>query len=69
MLNDVPISSFLRIHRGSAAPEELAAITVVVACLSGRSSRAARRPSPGTHRRPHPGGRNHGCWAGCWACR
>ncbi|MFC6830687.1 acyl-CoA carboxylase epsilon subunit [Streptomyces goshikiensis] len=70
MLNDVPISSLLRIHRGSAAPEELAAIAVVVACLSGRSAHAARGPSAGAHpRRPRPGRGGHGCWAGCWACR
>ncbi|MBT2406146.1 MULTISPECIES: acyl-CoA carboxylase subunit epsilon [unclassified Streptomyces] len=69
MLNDVPISSLLRIHRGCAEPEELAAISVVVACLAGRAAHTARRSAGGMHRRPGPVLRNHGCWAGCWACR
>lgn len=69
MLNDVPITSFLRIHRGSIEPEELAAITVVVACLAGRAAHTARKPAGGKLHRPRPLLRSHGCWAGCWACR
>ncbi|MEW1634191.1 acyl-CoA carboxylase subunit epsilon [Streptomyces sp. NPDC093801] len=74
MRSDDAISSLLRVHRGTARPEELAAITVVVACLAGRTGRPPA--SPGTaprhapaHRRPHPRPGGHGCWAGCWACR
>ncbi|MFD9677389.1 acyl-CoA carboxylase epsilon subunit, partial [Streptomyces sp. NPDC059981] len=36
MRDEAAISSLLRVHRGTAEPEELAAITVVVACLAGR---------------------------------
>ncbi|MFH7597209.1 acyl-CoA carboxylase subunit epsilon [Streptomyces racemochromogenes] len=74
MPSEDAISSLLRVHRGTACPEELAAITVVVACLASRTGQppAAPGPAPGhtaAHRRPHrrPGG--HGCWAGCWTCR
>ncbi|MFB6515035.1 acyl-CoA carboxylase epsilon subunit, partial [Streptomyces virginiae] len=38
MSKDVPIASLLRVERGVAAPEELAAIAVVVACYAGRTS-------------------------------
>lgn len=77
MTNDAPIAltaSLLRVERGTAAPEELAAIAVVVACCARRTSqdrdakastaqRAGNRPG---HRPARPSG---GCWAGCWACR
>ncbi|MEV6950396.1 acyl-CoA carboxylase epsilon subunit [Streptomyces sp. NPDC051183] len=65
---DVPIASLLRVERGLAAPEELAAIAVVVACLARR---IGGDPAPGVHtppRRPRHAHRNAGCWAGCWAC-
>ncbi|MGP3683778.1 acyl-CoA carboxylase subunit epsilon [Streptomyces sp. IBSNAI002] len=79
MPNDVPISSLLRVERGHADPEELAAIAVVVACYAGRTSlaRAAEKcagPEPGRSA-GHGTGRRRaarsdaGCWAGCWACR
>ncbi|MGW7333891.1 acyl-CoA carboxylase epsilon subunit, partial [Streptomyces sp. NPDC054840] len=38
MSKDVPIVSLLRVERGVAAPEELAAIAVVVACYAQRTS-------------------------------
>ncbi|OEJ30625.1 acyl-CoA carboxylase subunit epsilon [Streptomyces subrutilus] len=75
MPNDVPISSLLRVERGQAGPEELAAIAVVVACYAGRTALdrvAARCAGPETG---HRSGRRRatrsdaGCWAGCWACR
>lgn len=71
MPNDVPISSLLRVERGLAGPEELAAIAVVVACCLGRTARAraaARGTGQETGRRRavRP---DAGCWAGCWACR
>lgn len=70
MRSDAPISSLLRVHRGTAEPEELAAITVVVACLAGHAAaRAAARPARAAHHRPRPRPVGHGCWAGCWACR
>ncbi|MER7336273.1 acyl-CoA carboxylase subunit epsilon [Streptomyces sp. NPDC000075] len=70
MPSEDAIASLLRVHRGTACPEELAAITVVVACLAGRSGRPATSPRHATaHRRPQPRPGGHGCWAGCWACR
>ncbi|MET9610244.1 acyl-CoA carboxylase subunit epsilon [Streptomyces sp. NPDC006512] len=69
MRNDAPIASLLRVHRGTAEPEELAAIAVVVACLAGRAAALATRPAQDRHRRPRPRPVGHGCWAGCWACR
>ncbi|MFB6614272.1 acyl-CoA carboxylase epsilon subunit [Streptomyces sp. NPDC085524] len=89
MTNDAPIApstpiaqeaSFLRIEKGSAGPEELAAIALVVACCarrtSGDAAGAAGRDRAGNagrgagHRPGHrPARTNTGCWAGCWACR
>ncbi|MDH6541310.1 acyl-CoA carboxylase subunit epsilon [Streptomyces lavendulae] len=70
MRSDSAISSLLRVHRGTAEPEELAAITVVVACLAaGRADPCRDRPARTAHRRPPPRPGGHGCWAGCWACR
>ncbi|MFI1650251.1 acyl-CoA carboxylase epsilon subunit [Streptomyces avidinii] len=69
MSKDVPIASLLRVERGVAAPEELAAIAVVVACYTGRTS-AGREAAGGSgrgRRRTPPAAA--GCWAGCWACR
>ncbi|MEU8434832.1 acyl-CoA carboxylase epsilon subunit [Streptomyces sp. NPDC029216] len=64
------ISSLLRVHRGTACPEELAAVAVVVACLAGRTGRPPASPGrTAAHRRQHPRPGGHGCWAGCWACR
>lgn len=71
MPNDVPISSVLRVERGLAGPEELAAIAVVVACYAGRTAHARARAKgagqeAGRRRAARP---DAGCWAGCWACR
>uniref|UniRef100_A0AAU2JGW5 Acyl-CoA carboxylase subunit epsilon n=1 Tax=Streptomyces sp. NBC_00049 TaxID=2903617 RepID=A0AAU2JGW5_9ACTN len=85
MTNDAPItqsaltvltgppSSLLRVEKGVAAPEELAAIAVVVACYAHRTSGDRDRDvakgagsTPGHRRSVRP---NAGCWAGCWACR
>ncbi|MFG2617378.1 acyl-CoA carboxylase epsilon subunit [Streptomyces sp. NPDC048507] len=70
MRSEAAISSLLRVHRGTAEPEELAAITVVVACLAGRAAARAAAPAgrAGAHHRPRPRPAGHGCWAGCWAC-
>ncbi|MEW2582277.1 acyl-CoA carboxylase epsilon subunit [Streptomyces virginiae] len=79
MSNDVPIASLLRVEKGVAAPEEVAAIAVVVACYAQRTSLerdrdrgatggAGKGAGSGYGRRrtvqPHAG-----CWAGCWTCR
>lgn len=81
MPNDVPISSLLRVERGLAGPEELAAIAVVIACYAGRTARARAAVVHGGGRETGPetgletGRRRRtvrpdaGCWAGCWACR
>ncbi|MFG2990265.1 acyl-CoA carboxylase epsilon subunit [Streptomyces sp. NPDC048257] len=69
MSKDVPIASLLRVVRGVAAPEELAAIAVVVACYAHRTSGGrdeAGGAGPGRRRTALPA---TGCWAGCWACR
>ncbi|MFJ6795135.1 acyl-CoA carboxylase epsilon subunit [Streptomyces sp. NPDC091268] len=66
---DVPIASLLRVERGRAEPEDLAAIAVVVACVTRRTTgdpAPVARTAPRRRRQPHP---NAGCWAGCWACR
>ncbi|MEU9147649.1 acyl-CoA carboxylase epsilon subunit [Streptomyces sp. NPDC048349] len=71
MPNDVPISSLLRVERGLAGPEELAAIAVVVACYAGRTAPApaAARGAGREAGRRRAAGPDAGCWAGCWACR
>ncbi|MFD3538290.1 acyl-CoA carboxylase subunit epsilon [Streptomyces sp. NPDC058662] len=75
MPNDVPITSLLRVEKGLAAPEELAAIAVVVACFAGRSAGAASQGRDGANGARAASGRRPrtrpeaGCWAGCWACR
>ncbi|MFE0656321.1 acyl-CoA carboxylase epsilon subunit [Streptomyces sp. NPDC058876] len=81
MPNDAPTASLLRVERGVAAPEELAAIAVVVACYANRTSLdrdrgrdgcatggAGTGAGSGSGRRPtaQP---DAGCWAGCWTCR
>lgn len=69
-----PIASLLRVEKGVAAPEELAAIAVVVACFARRNSagadtaHGAGRAPAGSARRRRPAHHGSGCWAGCWAC-
>ncbi|MFJ3723650.1 acyl-CoA carboxylase subunit epsilon [Streptomyces sp. NPDC090045] len=84
MSNDVPIASLLRVERGVAAPEELAALAVVVACYAHRNS--LERDGARHGGRDRAGGAagggvgsaagrrrafrpDAGCWANCWACR
>ncbi|MFJ7587736.1 acyl-CoA carboxylase epsilon subunit [Streptomyces sp. NPDC097617] len=75
MSKDVPIASVLRVERGVAAPEELAAIAVVVACYAHRTPAGPQGPvGRGAAVGAGPGRRRTalvaaGCWAGCWACR
>ncbi|UKY54419.1 acyl-CoA carboxylase subunit epsilon [Streptomyces inhibens] len=63
----------LRIDKGHAEPEELAAITVVL-CAQLASLRALADHDPGDERpddRRHPRGHRAGrsaCWSGCWTC-
>ncbi|MDJ0462070.1 acyl-CoA carboxylase subunit epsilon [Streptomyces sp. H27-C3] len=60
----------LRIEKGHAEPEELAAIkTLILARLQSRRDSSARhlRGSAAFHaRKAHR--RPSACWAGCWAC-
>ncbi|MGR4879514.1 acyl-CoA carboxylase subunit epsilon [Streptomyces sp. LARHCF249] len=71
----MPISSLLRVERGLAGPEELAAIAVVVACYAGRTAHARATVHGGGRDAGQETGRRRtarpdaGCWAGCWACR
>ncbi|MEU7606537.1 acyl-CoA carboxylase subunit epsilon [Streptomyces sp. NPDC040724] len=84
MSNDVPIASLLRVERGVAAPEELAALAVVVACYAHRNSLERGGARHGDRDRAggaagggvgSAAGRRRafrpdaGCWANCWACR
>ncbi|WP_158717780.1 acyl-CoA carboxylase epsilon subunit [Streptomyces sp. NRRL F-2664] len=81
MSNDVPIASLLRVEKGVAAPEEVAALAVVIACCAHRTSLDRDRDrdrgaTGGAGRTPGSGfGRRRtvlphaGCWAGCWTCR
>ncbi|MCX4695151.1 acyl-CoA carboxylase epsilon subunit [Streptomyces sp. NBC_01408] len=71
MSMDAPIASLLRVERGLAAPEELAAMAVVVACYARRTTRDrdAAKGAGSTEGRRHAVRPAAGCWAGCWACR
>lgn len=71
MLKDAPIApiaSLIRVEKGVAAPEELAAIAVIVACFARRNGAEARPDPATTARRRRPAHHGSGCWAGCWAC-
>ncbi|MFG2976534.1 acyl-CoA carboxylase epsilon subunit [Streptomyces sp. NPDC048331] len=69
MSKDVPIASLLRVERGVAAPEELAAIAVVVACYAQRTSGGGDETGAVEPGRRRTAVAAAGCWAGCWACR
>ncbi|MEV8532480.1 acyl-CoA carboxylase subunit epsilon [Streptomyces sp. NPDC051211] len=73
MPNNSPVTTLLRIERGHAEPEELAAIAAVLtACAAGRAmaAHAAGKHTTPDHRSPRrPGVLRQVCWAGCWACR
>ncbi|MEN8652101.1 acyl-CoA carboxylase subunit epsilon [Streptomyces sp. 21So2-11] len=60
----------LRIEKGHAEPEELAAIkTLILARLRSRGDSSARHlpvSGPLHARKGHR--RRSVCWAGCWAC-
>ncbi|MEV6563704.1 acyl-CoA carboxylase epsilon subunit [Streptomyces kronopolitis] len=65
--------SWLRIEKGSAGPEEIAALTVVlcdrIAALRALATPAdtgegPTGPRPGRRHRPH----RSACWSGCWSC-
>ncbi|MGW9177464.1 acyl-CoA carboxylase epsilon subunit [Streptomyces decoyicus] len=62
-------ASWLRIEKGQAGPEEIAAISVVL-CAQLARLRALAGPGPTEER---PAGRRHharhtACWSGCWSC-
>ncbi|MGA5562021.1 acyl-CoA carboxylase epsilon subunit [Streptomyces platensis] len=65
---DPPVS-WLRIEKGHAEPEEIAAISVVLcAQLAGLHALAEdgppTQPPPGRRHPPH----RSACWSGCWTC-
>ncbi|MCR8573886.1 hypothetical protein [Streptomyces sp. Isolate_219] len=66
---DGPPASWLRIEKGHAEPEEIAAISVVLcAQLAGlRALAEDGRPEAQPPGRRHPP-RRHACWSGCWTC-
>ncbi|MER5928856.1 acyl-CoA carboxylase epsilon subunit [Streptomyces sp. NPDC002054] len=72
MPNNPPVTTLLRIERGHAEPEELAAIAAVLtACAAGRAlaAEAAIAPDPPARRIVRrSSGLHQACWAGCWAC-
>ncbi|MEU9484960.1 hypothetical protein AB0D83_15035 [Streptomyces decoyicus] len=62
-------ASWLRIEKGHAEPEEIAAISVVL-CAQLARLRALAEHGPAEER---PAGRRHharhtACWSGCWSC-
>ncbi|MFI1500333.1 hypothetical protein [Streptomyces platensis] len=63
-----PPVSWLRIERGHAEPEEIAAISVVLcAQLAGLHALAEEAPVEPPPGRRHPP-RRSACWSGCWIC-
>ncbi|MFG2526812.1 hypothetical protein [Streptomyces sp. NPDC048516] len=62
-------ASWLRIEKGHAEPEEIAAISVVL-CAQLAGLRALAEPGHAEERpaarRPHA--RHTACWSGCWSC-
>ncbi|WP_336049707.1 acyl-CoA carboxylase epsilon subunit [Streptomyces sp. CA2R101] len=66
---DGPPVSWLRIERGHAEPEEIAAISVVL-CAQLAGLRALAEPGHAEERsaaRRHHA-RHTACWSGCWSC-
>ncbi|WP_328730880.1 hypothetical protein OHT20_02285 [Streptomyces caniferus] len=66
---DAPPASWLRIEKGHAEPEEIAAISVVLcAQLAGLRAlaEAGHIEEPSAARRHHA--RHTACWSGCWSC-
>ncbi|MFI1304310.1 hypothetical protein [Streptomyces sioyaensis] len=70
---DEPPESWLRIERGRAGPEEIAALSVVL-CAQIAALRALAEPGEAGAPAPVPlhGRRRHAhrsaCWSGCWTC-
>ncbi|MEU9123963.1 acyl-CoA carboxylase epsilon subunit [Streptomyces sp. NPDC048506] len=70
---DPPPGLSLRIDKGHAEPEELAAVTVVLCAqlaalrLLAEQERPEQRPDDRRHPRGHRAGRA-ACWSGCWTC-
>lgn len=72
-MSEEPPGSWLRIEKGSAGPEEIAALTVVlcdrIAALRALAAPADTGEGPadprhGRRHRPH----RSACWSGCWSC-
>ncbi|MEW1748721.1 hypothetical protein ACIQU1_09960 [Streptomyces angustmyceticus] len=65
---DAPADTWLRIEKGHAEPEEIAAISVVLRIqLAGLRALADNADeAPSTARRRHA--RHTACWSGCWSC-
>ncbi|MEU5545978.1 hypothetical protein AB0G85_26800 [Streptomyces sioyaensis] len=70
---DEPPESWLRIEKGHAEPEEIAALSVVL-CAQIAALRALAAPGDAGAPAPVPlhGRRRHAhrsaCWSGCWTC-
>lgn len=66
---DFPPDVPLRIARGHAEPEELAALTVILYTRLAHLRAAADRhePEPPAASR-HAAGARPSCWSGCWTC-
>ena len=70
---DEPPESWLRIEKGHAGPEEIAALSVVLCAqiaalraLAAPGDAGAPAPVPLHGRRRHP--HRSACWSGCWSC-
>ncbi|MFF4603363.1 acyl-CoA carboxylase subunit epsilon [Streptomyces sp. NPDC001339] len=68
-----PAGPALRIDRGHAEPEELAALTLVLCAqlaalrVLADEHQAEERPADRRRPRGHRAGRS-ACWSGCWTC-
>ncbi|WP_411144483.1 acyl-CoA carboxylase subunit epsilon [Streptomyces sp. x-80] len=64
---DVPGDVQLRVEKGHAEPEELAAIAVILCAHFAPAPEAAPHHTANRRRIRHVA--RCACWSGCWSCR